>query len=162
MTPRGRNVVTNHGYIVLDCTPKMRQEETLHFAVRSSKVQKRRRNGRYTLEFQQYAVERMKVSANISVLVRREPSRSSDVHWPLQRRPWDLITRRGHTSKQSGNLVAGQGRRYESWAAVPSYSFVEIFFRLQRFFRRSRGRLRSHIIFVFGCGKSCWKNKSFY
>ena len=31
-------------------------------------MQKRRRNGRYTLEFQQYAVERMKVSSNISVL----------------------------------------------------------------------------------------------
>lgn len=31
-------------------------------------MQKKRRNGRYTLEFQQYAVERMKVAANISAL----------------------------------------------------------------------------------------------
>lgn len=31
-------------------------------------MQKRRRNGRYTLEFQQYAVERMKVASNISAL----------------------------------------------------------------------------------------------
>lgn len=33
-------------------------------------MQKRRRNGRYTLEFQQYAVERMKVSPNISSLAQ--------------------------------------------------------------------------------------------
>lgn len=31
-------------------------------------MQKKRRNGRYTLEFQQYAVERMKVAADISAL----------------------------------------------------------------------------------------------
>jgi len=33
-------------------------------------VEKKRINGRYTLEFQQYAVERMKVSANISALAK--------------------------------------------------------------------------------------------
>ena len=33
-------------------------------------MQKRRRNGRYTLEFQQHAVERMKVSCNISALAK--------------------------------------------------------------------------------------------
>ena len=33
-------------------------------------MQRKRRNGRYTLEFQQYAVERMKVSANISALAQ--------------------------------------------------------------------------------------------
>ena len=31
-------------------------------------MQKKERNGQYTLEFQQYAVERMKVSANITAL----------------------------------------------------------------------------------------------
>ena len=35
---------------------------------RGGKVQKKERNGQYTLEFQQYAVERMKVSANITAL----------------------------------------------------------------------------------------------
>ena len=35
---------------------------------RGCKVQKKERNGQYTLEFQQYAVERMKVSANITAL----------------------------------------------------------------------------------------------
>lgn len=33
-------------------------------------MQKRRRNGRYTLEFQQYAVERMKVSTDITALAK--------------------------------------------------------------------------------------------
>jgi Transposase len=52
----------------VDCTPKMRQEETLHFAGKGSKVEKRRSNGWYTEEFRRYAVERMKASANITAL----------------------------------------------------------------------------------------------
>ena len=37
---------------------------------RGCKVQKKRRNGRYTPEFQQYAVERMRVAVNISALAQ--------------------------------------------------------------------------------------------
>ena len=37
---------------------------------RGCKVQKKRRNGWYTPEFQQYAVERMRVAINISALAK--------------------------------------------------------------------------------------------